>query len=252
MSRAPGLTMPAYQQPNENFLIRPMQLSDTWLVAPLAATEYFDSDLNAYLCSRRHEYPDHVTRRFARMIQGRYFNPRSLGFVAVTASSPYKPIAYAQFARLGNDEAALDLVAQRASFWRTLQKWWLAIQASIVDFFWPDRSVDHRAMRKFMRSVERDRLQYWDSPEMKAKYENRWQAQSVVVSSAYQRRGIGRMLMAEVLGRAQEEGVVVGLEASGEGERLYSSLGFALRGPFSMNVGPPAGGVMMWTPSKNQ
>lgn len=241
--------MSSFQQHDRPFLIRRMQLSDIWLMAQLAATEYFDSDLNSFLCPGRHDHPDHVTRRFARMIQGRYFNPRSIGFVAVEPSCPHRPVGYAQFVRLGDDEAARKLISQQGSFWRMLQKWWFKIQASVVDFLWPDRSVDHKAMRQFMRSVERDGFEYWDSPKMKLQYESRWHTQSVVVSSAYQRRGIGRMLMAEVMRRAQDEEVVVGLEASGDGEKLYRSLGFELRGPFSMIVGPPVGGIMMWTPN---
>ncbi|KAF5861584.1 hypothetical protein ETB97_012834, partial [Aspergillus alliaceus] len=52
-----------------------------------------------------------------------------------------------------------------------------------------------------------------------------------------------------VLKRAGEEGVVVGLEASEDGERLYRSLGFELRGRFSMLVADiEEGGVMMWRP----
>jgi ribosomal protein S18 acetylase RimI-like enzyme len=103
-------------------------------------------------------------------------------------------------------------------------------------------------MRQFDASAEIDERMFWESDEMKARYRERWHVQSVVVSSKYQRRGLGRMLMSEVLRRAQEDGVVVGLEASGDGENLYRSLGFELRGRFSMNLGEVVGGVMMWSP----
>ena len=155
MNRATGLTVPSLPQDDGKYHIRRMQLSDTWSIAALAATEYFDTALNAFLCPHRHENPDHVTRRFTRMIQGRYFNPRSIGFVAVTSANPHRPIGYAQFIRFGNDAAAQTLISQEFSLWRMLRKWWLKIQAFIVDFFWPDRSVDHKAMSQFMASVQR-------------------------------------------------------------------------------------------------
>lgn len=250
MNSAKGLTVSPSSPSDETFLIRRMQQADIPWMAGIAVTEYFDSDLNAFLCPRRREYPDHLVRRFKQMMLGRYYNARSIGFVAAKPSSPHMPIAYAQFIRLGNDEAALRLIAQQSSFWRTVQKWWFQIKTSIVNFFWPDRSIDLDALRRFDKAAEHDDQQYWNSPDMKARYGSRWHAQSVVVSSPYQRKGIGWMLMGEVLQRAQDEGVVVGLEASGDGEKLYRQLGFRMRGPFSLIIGPPVGGIMMWTPKK--
>ncbi|KAJ5166002.1 hypothetical protein N7492_006298 [Penicillium capsulatum] len=247
---APNTSIVSSQQ-RESILIRHIRYSDISKIASIAATEYFDSDLNTFLCPRRHEYPHHVTRHFSQMIETRFLNPRNIGFVAVKASKPQEPLGYAQFIRLGNDRAALHLISQQSSFWLTLQQWWSRIRIAVTNFIWPDRAVDRNAKREFLQSTELDMERYWMSPAMKAKYENRWHAQSVVVSSAYQRRGIGRLLMAEVLHRAQDEGVVVGLEASTEGEKLYRNLGFELRGPFSMIIGLSAGGIMMWTPASS-
>ena len=250
MNSAKGLTVSPSPQSDETFLIRRMRHADIPQMAVIATSEYFDSDLNAFLCPHRREYPDHLVRRFKQMMLGRYYNARSIGFVAAKPSSPHMPIAYAQFIRLGNDEAALRLIAQQSSFWRTVQNWWLQIQMSIVNFFWPDRSINPDAMRRFDKAAEHDAQQYWDSANMKARYGNRWHVQSVVVSSPYQRQGIGRILMGEVLQKAQDEGVVVGLEASGDGEKLYRQLGFGMRGPFSLIIGQPVGGIMMWKPKK--
>ncbi|KAJ5272833.1 hypothetical protein N7478_007958 [Penicillium angulare] len=237
------------QKPGEGFLIRHLQSSDIPIVAHIAATEYFDSELNSFLCPHRHKYPDHVTRRFTQMIQGRSLDPRNIGFVAADALNPSKPVAYAQFIRLGHDQAAVQLVATQSSVWLTLRRWWFKIHTSVVNFFWPDRSIDPAAMGAFMKSVHHDTHLYWGSPEMKSM--NRWHTQSVVVSSFYQRLGLGRRLMDEVLRRAQDEGVVVDLEASEDGEKLYQNLGFQLRGPFSMvlpHAGLMLGGFMMWSP----
>lgn len=240
---------PSSPHDKESILIRRLRRSEIPKIASIAATEYFDSDLNAFLCPHRHDHPHHVTRRFNQMIEARFLNPRSIGFVAVKTSNPGEPVGYAQFIRLGDDQAALRLISQQASFWLTLQRWWSKIRIAVGNYLWPDRSVDHDAMRRFMQSTEHDAEKYWMSRPMKEKYGNRWHAQSVVVSSSYQRRGVGRLLMGEVLQRARDEGVVVGLEASAEGEKLYRNLGFELRGPFSMILGLSAGGVMMWTPN---
>jgi ribosomal protein S18 acetylase RimI-like enzyme len=103
-------------------------------------------------------------------------------------------------------------------------------------------------MRVFDAGAMVDDHLFWVSEDMKLKYGNRWHVQSLVVSSEYQRRGLGRMLMSEVLQRAQDEGVVVGLEASPDGEKLYRSLGFELRGRFCFNCADEEGGIMMWSP----
>jgi ribosomal protein S18 acetylase RimI-like enzyme len=81
---------------------------------------------------------------------------------------------------------------------------------------------------------------------------NRWHAQSVVVLPEWQRRGIGKRLMAEVLRRAERDGVMVGLESSVKGEGLYRKLGFELLGRFTTEAdaleGADKGGVMAWYP----
>lgn len=242
--------MPSFQRKDSNILIRRTQYSDIPSMANIAAAEYRDSDLNKFLCPYRHQYPDHFTRRFLQMFQARHFDPQSIGFVAVESSSPYKPVAYIQLTRLGNDEPARRLIAAQDSLWRRLCHWGLRIQTLIVNYFWPDRSTNHDAARQFGESIKCDSEKYWDSDEMRAKYGNRWHVRGLVVSSSHQRRGIGQALMAEALQRAQREDVVVGLEASEDGEKLYRSLGFEMRGPFSMIIGSPVGGCMMWTPQR--
>ncbi|KAJ5454593.1 uncharacterized protein N7458_005549 [Penicillium daleae] len=243
-----GLTMPSFQRKGSNILIRRAQYSDIPFMANIAAAEFRDSDLNKFLCPYRHQYPDHFNRRFLQMFQARHFDPRSIGFVAVEPSSPHKPVAYIHLTRFGDDEQARRLIAAQDSLWRRLCHRLLQLRTMIVNYLWPDRSTDHDAARQFDESAKRDSEKYWGSDEMRAKYGNRWHVRGLVVSSSHQRRGVGQALMAEVLQRAQQEGVVVGLEASGDGEKLYRLLGFEMRGPFSMIVGPPVGGFMMWTP----
>ncbi|KAJ5726539.1 acyl-CoA N-acyltransferase [Penicillium malachiteum] len=235
----------------DEYLIRRIQPSDIPIIAQIAATEYFDSELNSYLCPHRHEYPDHVTRRFIQMIHGRYLNPRSIGFVAIAnpgSGSDQTPMGYAQFIRLGEDASARELISSQSSLFRTLETWWFKSYTMVLRIISPDRSLDHKALSTFLASCKKDEEIYWENPDMKIKYGNRWHAQSVVVSSKYQRKGIGRRLMHEALSRARSEGVPVGLEASIDGEQLYRSLGFVLRGSFSMTLGLSGGGIMMWVP----
>ncbi|OGM43289.1 hypothetical protein ABOM_008664 [Aspergillus bombycis] len=237
--------------PADTIQIRRITPPDIPQMARLASTAYFNSPLSQFLSPYRQTYPGDFTRRFLHMMRARYFNPRCIGFVAVPVSDPATPVAYAQFIRLGDDKAAKALIAAQSSIWNTLRRWCVAVRTWIETLVWPDRSGDAEAVAEFDKAVEDDNLRYWESPQMKGLYGERWHAQSVVVSGDWRRRGIGRRLMGEVLRRAQEEGVVVGLEASEDGERLYRSLGFELRGRFCMALGDEdgdVGGIMMWRP----
>jgi GNAT superfamily N-acetyltransferase len=247
-----GLTVPSFRQKDNNILIRRTRYSDIPHMATIAAAVFQDSDLNKFLCPYRHQHPNHFIRRFLHMFQARHFDPRSLGFVAVESSSPGKPVAYIQLSRLGDDEAARQLIAAQDSLWRRVCHWMIQLRNSIVNYLWHDRSSDHDAVRRFGESAKRDSEKYWESEEMRAQYGNRWHVRGLVVSLSHQRRGIGRALMGEVMSRAQREGVVVGLEASEDGEMLYRAMGFTMRGPFSMVIGSPVGGCMMWTPEQSE
>ncbi|KAB8261553.1 acyl-CoA N-acyltransferase [Aspergillus pseudonomiae] len=232
--------------------IRRITPPDIPQMAQLASTAYFHTPLSQFLSPHRHTYPADFTRRFAQSMRARYYNPRCIGFVAVSASDPGTPVGYAQFIRLGEDKAARDLIAAQSSIWNTLRRWWVTVRTWIETLVRPDRSVDADAVAEFEKAVEEDNVRFWESAEMKRLYGERWHAQSVVVSADWRRRGIGRRLMGEAMRRAQEEGVVVGLEASGDGEQLYRSLGFELRGRFCMILGSEdgnVGGIMMWRPT---
>jgi GNAT superfamily N-acetyltransferase len=71
--------------------------------------------------------------------------------------------------------------------------------------------------------------------------------QDLVVSEEWQGKGIGGRLMNEVVKRAKNQGVVVGLEASPAGEGLYRKLGFEMLGRYSGRVEKEeaGGGVMI-------
>jgi len=100
-----------------------------------------------------------------------------------------------------------------------------------------DKSEDHEIKKEFVGWTEEegDRL-YWSGAERKQRWhgesliveerKERWHVESLVVAESERRKGVGRMLMREVMARAEAEGRIVGLEASTDGEGLYRSLGF--------------------------
>lgn len=161
-------------------------------------------------------------------------SPANLTLVATLPNG--LPIGYAQFLRLGPGAPAATWESTLRGAYITATKW-------VEDNLWRfvDRSADVDALREFMHNKEG----FWgDAPE------EMWYVQSLVVGESWQRKGVGRVLMAEVLDRAKVEGVMVGLEASKEGEGLYRKLGFRLRRRFA--EGDVCGGVMEWVPEGNR
>jgi len=172
--------------------------------------------------------------------------------VACPASSPEKVVGYAQFSRVGDDEGAKRQIASRKTAWLSILAWYCTIKFKIVDYVWPDRSVNPEAEKQFEAWNQIDDKTHWDPfPERR----NRWHLRSIVVSPEWQGKGVGTLLLKELLDRARKEGVIVGLEASPDGEHLYRKVGFELLSRFyceegSPIVSPNEGGVMMWKPDK--
>jgi GNAT superfamily N-acetyltransferase len=84
-----------------------------------------------------------------------------------------------------------------------------------------DKASDPKALKVFFEWVMEDNEIYWKSH--KARH-NQWHVQSFVVLPMFQGKGVGKRLMAEVTKRAVEENVVIGLEASPEGEFFVNQL----------------------------
>ena len=178
-------------------------------------------------------------------------NPRSLAIVAVEETNPDVIVGYVQIVRLGEDEGAQRQIASRKTWWLTLLAWVYSWIMPLFVRFYTSRSDSPTAVQAFIDSggFEQE-ASFASHPKRK----NRWHAESVVVSREFQGRKIGKMLMGEVIKKAQAEGVIVGLEASYEGEFLYRSVGFDLVSRFpilkGMEFGPEGnmGGFMMWKP----
>ena len=117
----------------------------------------------------------------------------------------------------------------------------------LEDAIWPERIVDRERRMLHRRWCWEDDLKYWDhSRERK----NRWHVKNIVVATQWQGKGVGKLLMREVMARAQREMVIVGLEANSKGEKLYRSLGFQLLGGYYKRVegDDNGGGIMAWYP----
>jgi ribosomal protein S18 acetylase RimI-like enzyme len=173
-------------------------------------------------------------------------DPRNLTFVAVLSSNPSIPVGYTQFVRMGDDSGAKRQIASRDGVLLRIFAWVFWVYSLVLPWIvGKDRSADPDRVKAFEASHGDVDTEYWNLPERK----NRWHATSVVVKQEWQGRGIGKMLMAEIVARAEEEGVVVGLEASGPGEQLYRRVGFELLGRLKDNFAGARGGVMIYTPS---
>ncbi len=232
-------------------LLRPATFPDLWTMCAVAINGYKGSPLDKFLSPLHEKYPDDTFRGYYQRIALRWLNPRNISFVACPASNPEKIVGYIQFLRLGDDEGAKRQIASRKTLWLIILSWYYTIIFKIVNYLWPDRSADRDALRKFDAWGKADNAIHWKPFPVRA---NRWHVQSIVVDKTWQGRGIGKKLMSEVVERAGTEGVVVGLEASAEGERLYRSVGFELLARFTGDPigGKEEGGVMMWRPERRK
>ncbi|KAH9209455.1 hypothetical protein DL95DRAFT_394400 [Leptodontidium sp. 2 PMI_412] len=251
---ARGATSPVPQIPapsQEPILIRRARLFEGHHVGRIAARTYYDAELTKFLSPRREKYYSDYEFGFQSRAQTRMFSPRNITYFAYEKSRPEAPIGYMQFVRLGDDEAAKKMemdvgVTGRGCLWVASWLWWVWVK---MNLWWTggDRSEDPEAVKKFIGMVEEEERLHWEGREDRA---NRWHAQSVVVYEEYQGRGIGKRLMAEVLGRADSEGVITGIEASAAGELMYRSVGFELVARFSgeNTFEGDSGGVMIRKP----
>lgn len=233
-------------QSGEAVIIRDATLSDIPSMASIASRAYFDTPLRDFLSPHRNQHRSDYERRFRQRMQARFVNPKSLSIVAVLASAPSHPVAYAQFVCTGDNPPVQRHISHRDTYQLRILSWYYWAQHRIADYFWPDRSADPKAVQEFDAWGLQDEIKHWSAPERA----NRWHAQSVVVAPEWQRKGVGKMLMDFILERARDDGMVVGLEASPEGEKLYSALGFQLLGRFNNTPhGVGGGGVMLWEPT---
>jgi GNAT superfamily N-acetyltransferase len=229
------------------FALRPMRYSDISILASMTVDAYDGTPVTKFLAPYSDKYRHDVVRtHFQHILQG-FVHPKGLNLVAYEASNPNCPIGFGYFIRL-NCTTWYYIQMQGLTRWALLiiLTWLVWAYISVEKRLWPDRSINKEGWKTFAASSAIDKKRYWaDHPERA----NRWQAQSVIVSPKWQGKGIGRLIMSEVIKKAQEENVIMGLQASPLGERLYRKLGFELLGDYTIRVGGDVGGgVMIWYP----
>jgi GNAT superfamily N-acetyltransferase len=243
---------PQLTTPKDTILIRRVRIWEGSQLGRIAAKTYMNSALIAYLDPDREEYYSHYERGFISRSWKRLLDPRNVTFVAVSSSQPSLPVAFVSIQRLGSDAGAQRQIASRKSLWLSLAAWlaflWFWMMLKVVG----DKSQDPAHQAAFEASNASTGRNHW---EVEGRTE-RWHVQSCVVLESWQGRGVGKMLMAEVIALAERDGVVVGLEASPQGEQLYRRVGFELLARFpqaELDFGEDItneGGVMMYTPVK--
>ncbi|KAH7342450.1 acyl-CoA N-acyltransferase [Rhexocercosporidium sp. MPI-PUGE-AT-0058] len=236
---------PDIPPPLNRFGLRPLILADVPTLALHSAEAYWEGPVNRFIAPHAAKYRSDFVRNFHQGIRKRLFNPRSLSLVVYEASDPTFPVGYAQFTRLGDDEGAKAYLGKHSLWdriWFFVFAWFFSVYDKVENSMWPDRSRDVEATKTFFASAAGDEKTYW---ELHPERSNRWHVQSVVISPAYQGKGLGRMLVTEVVNRAQHERVIMGLSASPAGEFLYRKLGFELLGEFTIRIGGEEGGGIM-------
>jgi GNAT superfamily N-acetyltransferase len=241
------------ESPQQSIMIRRARLRDGPQIGRVAATTYYSTPLTAFLAPRREKYYADYERGFIQRAISRMLVPRNMSFVACPVGDEGRVVGIAQFARLGDDHSAKELIREVGQLKRILLwvlSWLYWVYCKILDWVvGGDKSSNKEGVKMFGEWVKEDGERFWGSHQERA---NRWHAQSVVVLKEWQGKGIGKRLMGEVIKKAERDGVIVGLEASVPGELMYRKLGFELLGRFNdgqdyLGEGQ-AGGVMMWCP----
>lgn len=252
-SLSQGDATPKASAASEQYLTRPGRLSDIPMLAEQSTRAYWMSPINQFIAPHAQEYPDDMTRMFAQPLRRRMFMSNGLFLVAYKASDPDTVVGYGQFVRFGNDTGAREFVSSKGlmhRLWMCILSWYFWMYDKIDLFIWRPRAFDNDALSQLGAWGQKDNVKYWKSfPERS----NRWHAASLVIDPDHQGKGVGKMLMAGPMKRAQQERVIMSLGASPHGEFLYRKLGFELLGDFSVRPdteGPDdkGGGHMIWYP----
>ncbi|KAJ5691815.1 GNAT family acetyltransferase [Penicillium macrosclerotiorum] len=245
--------------------LRPARLEDLPFVADLAAEAMVEDELFAYLCPHRHEHYADFRLAFLRRLKTRLVTP---GFAVMVAVEPCerqqgglygeKQIrGYAVWERMGKSDKAARWKHQNNGWWHgdpscphftsicpaltaldPLERSLLALESRYLSLVSPDRSVDPHRLEHYHHACLTDCFPFDNFPEL-------WYLGNLAVAPAYQRRGIGRLLLEWGLDHARREHVAVGLEASAKGVGLYERAGFRPVNAMELMPGIPIT-AMLW------
>lgn len=202
-------------------ITRPAKLSDYKILGRIASITYFPTPLTTFLWPNRLQYYSHYERGFQKRALTLMLDPRVRSMVACEAAKPDVPIGYVHFKRLGDDQEARRIIREKASVQLWVLRWLVLAWYLLLSVILGDKAADPKSLNVFSTWVMEDNKLYWKSHKSR---HNRWHVQSFVVLPMFQGKGVGKRLMAEVTNRAVEENVVIGLEASPEGEFFVSQL----------------------------
>jgi ribosomal protein S18 acetylase RimI-like enzyme len=239
-----------------NIQLRPATLSDAHQICTVNIAGYKSNPVPKFLFPKSHLYPQDQFRGQKQSTVQTILSPTNLIMVAYLKDNPSKIVGYASSARIGDDTGAQEFRQSKPVLSRlitsvlfTLFSTWYAVSNKI----WKNRAASPENMQILMNGRKMDDSKFWDGEKFPLR-KNRWHVNSLVVLPEFQGQGVGRLLMNDVLERAQRERVLVGLSASPEGEFLYRKLGFEYLGDFSMRVDnflegdKPGGGHFIWLP----
>jgi GNAT superfamily N-acetyltransferase len=185
--------------PVEMFIIRPARLSDIPKLAIHCHKAYSHEPIFRFLWPLAQIYPSDSILIFRRWVMRSYLGPQSICLVACHASDRSTPIAHIQFDRLGNDAGAKKFARDRGlweKIWLCILGWCFVAYSLLEDAIWPERIVDRERSVLHRRWCWADDLKYWDhSRERK----NRWHVKNIVVVTQWQGKGVGKLLMREVM-----------------------------------------------------
>ncbi len=245
-----ALTKPGGPRDMRPWIIRQATFGDAYQMAFVACRAYYHTGLIHFLSPKRDQHPADFVRGFQMRISQRILSAAGRGWVAFPADEPETPIAYMQCERLGDDEGYMEIVADRKNIWLSIASTLYNAYVRVATWIRPDRSeMDGGALKTFLEAQDIEDKKHWRGrPDRK----NRWYCKSMVVSEEWRRRGLGRALMNQMITIADRQNVPVSLEASADGEFMYSSLGFELLARFDslFDEQEQNGGGVMLRPCK--
>jgi ribosomal protein S18 acetylase RimI-like enzyme len=228
------------------FHLRPAGLSDVSPMGSVAASSYLSNTIARLLAPHRYTYLNEHVDNFSSRILERMLNPNNTSIVAIDSSTSHV-IGCIQFVRINPPPQHFSIFVAFGWIRRLYMRavWWWTKPRQ-------DRSRDPQTMESFIISAARDAETHWGAKA----YASRYHVQSLTISPDWQRRGMGAALMEEVLSKAKQEAVPIGLEASPVGEKLYRKMGFRKLADFDPvfeeivpNLLEEGGGLYVWEPT---
>ena len=232
--------------------IRLAKLDDLPAMASMAVDAFWNDELFVHTNPWRAQYPDDFRDFFLRRYKRRYWSPDFTNYVAVTDARDEghclggKVVGYASWQRKGTSEEAK---AWRRQTWQgcrhtqivsggyggltvcisvALECLLLNATDKYISFIGADRSLDSGRLARFLSESKVD----FDAiPEI-------LKLQHLCVHLAFQRRGVGSMLLDWGKEQAEREGVPIGLESSEKARPMYMHNGFRRYGKMHLTDFP--------------